>query len=97
MGKESGIGHFEVVILQDILMAFYSALLTFCLNSFTGGKRKVKNRDEISEVINIDRNEFCRRRWNSLSIGKQEHKMTKNRHIGNLKLLGISRRKEVAI
>ena len=33
--KESGIGHFEVVILQDILMAFYSALLTFCLNSFT--------------------------------------------------------------
>lgn len=27
LGKESRIGHFEVVILQDILMAFYSALL----------------------------------------------------------------------
>ena len=36
-------------------MAFYSALLTFCINSFTGGKRKVRNRDETSEVINTDR------------------------------------------
>ena len=55
LGKESRIGHFEVVILQDIFMAFYSALLTFCINSFTGGKRKVRNRDETSEVINTDR------------------------------------------
>ena len=55
LGKESRIGHFEVVILQDILMAFYSVLLTFCINSFTGGKRKVRNRDETSEVINTDR------------------------------------------
>lgn len=36
-------------------MAFYSVLLTFCINSFTGGKRKVRNRDETSEVINTDR------------------------------------------
>ena len=40
-------------------MAFYSALLTFCINSFTGGKRKVKNRDETSEVINTDRMNFA--------------------------------------
>ena len=57
--KEGRIGHFEVVILQDILMAFYSALLTFCINSFTGGKRKVKNRDETSEVINTERINFA--------------------------------------
>ena len=57
--KEGRIGHFEVVILQDILMEFYSALLTFCINSFTGGKRKVKNRDETSEVINTERINFA--------------------------------------
>ena len=68
-------------------MAFYSALLTFCINSFTGGKRKVKNRDETSEFINTDR----------MSFAGEDEIPFQPESMGNLKLLGFSRRKVVAI
>lgn len=48
--KEGRIGHFEVVILQDILMAFYSALLTFCLTYLLEVKEKSRTEMKLQKL-----------------------------------------------